>query len=583
MKTKLNYTLLLAFFALLTFSSCQDEVIEITEPNSGETFQADSNLAALISDASINDGSSDNIIDGANELSVNLPITVTANGIEITVNSEEDFDLIEEVFDEFEEDIDEIEIQFPITVTLRDHTEVVVNNRTELNNLRDDSPNEEDDDIECIDFQYPITFSTYSTNFQIINVVTINSDRELYRFMNGLEAGVLVSLNFPVTMIYKDGTTIDVNSNLELARVIAEARDACDEDDDNDWNDDDFTKERLDNLLVTCPWIVHDVRRDNNSLANDYREYVMVFREDGVVKVRARNGDMLTGEWSTRVTDRGAKITLDFDSLVDFTLEWFVYEIRYGKIKLFTEGGNRIILEKNCDTVVDHTLERIENILKECLWRVARLSVDGNDNEADYIGTPLKFFNDGVVKIRVNGEFVSGTWDVLEYNDVFVLQINLDGRPDLQLEWAITFLGPQMIKLESQNNQMVIKRHCPDADDDVDYINDVLNEGNWEVALYDDGLVHVVDPTENFFMYVVNFLESGRAKVTDPNNGITSGSWLAYRNDEGMLKLGLRFMDAPFNELSHRWKIAEISENRIELKDYSSIGSVERKLVFERL
>ena len=108
MKTKLNYTLLLAFFALLTFSSCQDEVIEITEPNSGETFQADSNLAALISDASINDGSSDNIIDGANELSVNLPITVTANGIEITVNSEEDFDLIEEVFDEFEEDIDEI-------------------------------------------------------------------------------------------------------------------------------------------------------------------------------------------------------------------------------------------------------------------------------------------------------------------------------------------------------------------------------------------------------------------------------------------------------------------------------------------
>jgi len=401
--------------------------------------------------------------------------------------------------------------------------------------------------------------------------------------MNGLEAGVLVSLNFPVTMIYKDGTTIDVNSNLELARVIAEARDACDEDDDNDWNDDDFTKERLDNLLVTCPWIVHDVRRDNNSLANDYREYVMVFREDGVVKVRARNGDMLTGEWSTRVTDRGAKITLDFDSLVDFTLEWFVYEIRYGKIKLFTEGGNRIILEKNCDTVVDHTLERIENILKECLWRVARLSVDGNDNEADYIGTPLKFFNDGVVKIRVNGEFVSGTWDVLEYNDVFVLQINLDGRPDLQLEWAITFLGPQMIKLESQNNQMVIKRHCPDADDDVDYINDVLNEGNWEVALYDDGLVHVVDPTENYFMYVVNFLESGRAKVTDPNNGITSGSWLAYRNDEGMLKLGLRFMDAPFNELSHRWKIAEISENRIELKDYSSTGSVERKLVFERL
>ena len=581
MKTKLNYTLLLAFFALLTFSSCQDEVIEITDPNSEETFQADSNLAALISDASINDGSSDNIIDGANELSVNLPITVTANGIQIIVNSEEDFDLIEEVFDEFEEDSDELEIQFPITVTLRDHTEVVVNNHTELNNLRDDNPNEDDDDIECIDFQYPITFSTYSTNFQIIDVITINSDRELYRFMHSLEAGVLVSLNFPVTMIYKDGTTIEVNSNLELARVISEARDACDEDDDNDWNDDDFTKERLDELLVTCPWIVHDVRRNSNNLTDDYREYLMIFNEDGVVKVRARNGDMLTGTWSTRVTDRGAKITLDFDSLVDFTLEWFVYEIRSGKIKLFTEGDNRIILEKTCDTVVDHTIDRIENILKECLWRVARLEVDGTDNnEDDYIGTPLKFFDNGVVEIRVNGELVSGTWDVLEYNNAFVLQINLDGRPELQLEWIITFLEPYVIKLESQENEMIIKRHCPDGDDDVNYINNVLNEGEWEVALYMD---ENVDETDDFYLYVVDFIESGRAKVTDPNNGITSGSWLAYRNDEGMLKLGLRFTEEPFNELSYRWKIAEISENRIELIDYSSTGSVESRLVFERL
>jgi len=582
MKTKLNYTLLLAFFALLTFSSCQDEVIEITDPSSEQAFQADSNLAALISDASINDGSSDNIIDQSSELSVNLPITVTANGMQFTINSEEDFNLIEEAFDEFEDDDDQLEIQFPITVTLRDYTEVVVNNQAELDNLRGESTNEEeDDDIECIDFQYPITFSTYNIHFQLIDVVTIHSDGELYRFMHNLEAGVLVSLNFPVTMVYKDGTTIEVNNNLELESVISDARNACDEDDDNDWNDDDFTKERLDNLLVSCPWIVHDVRRDHTNLANDYREYLMIFNEDGIVKVRARNGDMLTGTWSTRVTDHGAKITLDFDSLVDFTLEWFVYEIRSGKIKLYTDGGNRIILEKNCDTVVEHTIERIENILKECLWRVARLEVDGSDNEYDYIGTPLKFFDDGVVKIRVNGELVSGTWDVLEYNGVFVLQINLEGRPELQLEWVITFLEAHVIKLENQENEMVIKRHCPDGDEDVRYIDEILNEGEWEVALYMD---ENVNETDDFYLYVVDFLENGWVKVTDPNTGIIDGSWLAYRNEEGVLKLGLNFgIEPPFMELNNRWKIVDISNNRIELKDYSSNGEVEKKLVFERL
>ena len=105
--------------------------------------------------------------------------------------------------------------------------------------------------------------------------------------------------------------------------ILREARNACDEDDDNDWNDDDFTKERLDNLLTSCPWIVHDIRRNEDNLSDAYREYVMVFKPDGVVKVRARNGDMLTGTWSTRVTDRGAKITLNFETLVDVTLEWY--------------------------------------------------------------------------------------------------------------------------------------------------------------------------------------------------------------------------------------------------------------------
>ena len=82
-------------------------------------------------------------------------------------------------------------------------------------------------------------------------------------------------------------------------------------------------------------------------------------------------------------------------------------------------------------------------------------------------------------------------------------------------------------------------------------------------------------------MYSINFLESGRIKVTDPNNGITAGSWLAYRNDG--LFLGLLFENqAPFNELTYRWRIKSITPNRIELKDLSSTGTVERILVLEK-
>ncbi len=581
MKTKMRLLLLLPFFALLMFTSCQDEVIDITQPNEEEALVATSTLTSLISSTSKMDGSSDNIIDRASCLAVQLPITVVIKGLEITIDSKEDFKVIEKIFDEFDEDIDKLDIIFPITVILADHTEVVINNANELKehvkNCKDE--NEEDDDIECIDFQYPISFSVYNTQFEVIDVITIENDRQLHKFIKRVKKSeFLASINFPVTMVLSDETTIVVNNNEELQRTIEEAKEACDEDDDNDYNDDDFTKERLDELLKTCPWIVHEFKRNQDNLNDKYHEYALSFKEDGVVKMRARNGDMLTGKWSTRVGDRGALIKLEFDTLADFTLEWFVYEIEYGKIKLYQAGGNKIVLKKNCDVVVDVTKERIENYLQECLWRIARLSIDGADNEKKYIGTPFKFFENNVVKLRVKGEQVEGTYEVIVKNSGFVLKINLDGRPDLHLEWFITFLEQGLIKLENENNKMILKRHCPDGDDDVKYINTVLNAGEWEVASYLD---ENVNKTEEFLLYTIDFLESGYIKVTDPNNGLIDGSWLAYRN-EG-LYLGMHFgIEAPFDDLNHRWKIKEITANRIELKDYSSTGEIERILVLEK-
>jgi hypothetical protein len=40
--------------------------------------------------------------------------------------------------------------------------------------------------------------------------------------------------------------------------------------------------------------------------------------------------------------------------------------------------------------------------------------------------------------------------------------------------------------------------------------------------------------------------------------------------------------DSTFSMFNHRWKIASVTETRIELKDYSSTGTVERTLVLER-
>ena len=118
MKTKFKLLLLVPFFALLLFSSCQDEVVEITDPSEAEALVAESTLTTLISSASKMDGSKDNIIDQASCLSIELPVTVVVRGLEIIIDSEEDFKVIEKLYDEFEDDEDKLDIVFPITIVL---------------------------------------------------------------------------------------------------------------------------------------------------------------------------------------------------------------------------------------------------------------------------------------------------------------------------------------------------------------------------------------------------------------------------------------------------------------------------------
>ena len=102
MKTTFKTFLLIPFFALLLFTSCQDEVTEITAPEESEALTASSELTDLMFSTSIMDGSFDNIIDSASCTSVELPVTVIVNGLEIIIDSEEDFEVIEAVTDELD-------------------------------------------------------------------------------------------------------------------------------------------------------------------------------------------------------------------------------------------------------------------------------------------------------------------------------------------------------------------------------------------------------------------------------------------------------------------------------------------------
>ena len=232
MKPTFKFTLILTFFALFSFYSCQDEIIEETPIDQEELFVPESQLANLVMSASFNNSTIDDVLDDANCFSVNLPVTIVANGITITIDTHDDLEILEEIFDEFTDDDDVLEFFFPITIILNDHTEVHIENEEQLDSFIERCENIDDNAIECIDFVYPISFSLYNSQFQIIETVVIDNKRQLHHFLERLEEDsqggvVLASLNFPVELKYEDGNVIEVHSNQELQRALNEAREEC--------------------------------------------------------------------------------------------------------------------------------------------------------------------------------------------------------------------------------------------------------------------------------------------------------------------------------------------------------------------
>ena len=347
----------MTLIVLILFTSCRTEETELIEGPQDETLNANSNVATLMQRTATNDGSNDNIIDESNCFNIQLPVTVIANGTEITVNTEDDYDLIEDIFDADEEDTDTLEIIFPVTIILTDFTEVVINDMAELNSYSANcnGENESDDDIECIDFLYPITASVFNTNNELIDTVTILNDHDLYDFIEDLNEDIIVSIDFPITVILPDGSSLSINNLTELENTIETYEDDCDEDDDYDYNDDDCdncTPQFLTDILTGCSdWYVDKLERDNNDLEDNYIDYFFNFSSDGTLTVDTPTYTY-NGTWSASGTGNNITVVINIPDLPDCNANWILHEVEQypGETSVdLRVGDDRLRYEADCN------------------------------------------------------------------------------------------------------------------------------------------------------------------------------------------------------------------------------------------
>ena len=293
------------------------------------------------------------------------------------------------------------------------------------------------------------------------------------------------------------------------------------------------------------------------------------------------------GGWSTRVTDHGILLNLEFDVLVDFNLEWFVYEIGEGKIKLYAEGGNRIIMHSVCD-LFDTDPNTLREILKECSWVIKKVKNQGVEIDR-LLGYEFNFLPEGIVTLG-NGENTSeGTWEItMNEQGRLVMSITMGSEPGVNFEWPLSDLRNDRLKfkVEEIGYELVLQRVCDDNvnDGDVAEIRNFMMDGDWVVAEYVDG---EMDETENYMGYTFNFMANHLINTTLSDMGVSyPGLWRVLRNSDGKLKVYLNFGEVDIlDELTEDWEFVSISNDQIVLKDVSDDpGTMEKvsTLIFQR-
>ena len=196
----------LMFAFILVLSSCTNEAVNSDDLQFEEKLEANSRVANLMQRIAMNDGSHDNVLDGASCLDIQFPVTITVNGVDLTITSDADLDLVEDLIDAFPDDSDLVTFSFPIDVTLSDHSEVTVTDLDQLNDLISDCPGENDldDDIECVDYVFPLTISFFNETNDVIQSLTITEDGALFDLIDDLNDDVIIAIGFPITLILWD-------------------------------------------------------------------------------------------------------------------------------------------------------------------------------------------------------------------------------------------------------------------------------------------------------------------------------------------------------------------------------------------
>ncbi len=314
---------------LWLLSACQEEIAPEVEIGK-DGITVDAPIAESIVAVATKDGSIDNIIDESSCTTVKFPVIGILEDNEMTFNSLSDVLAL---------GVQGLEIDwvFPLQVILFDHTEIILLDEDMLEDIQDSCiEGGEDSDIECIDFVYPFTVSVFNERTEQVETKVLSSDKETYNIFS--KEDLVVTIEYPVSLIDLYEITSVVNDNDELLLLINGAASECDEEDIIEF-EYQFEKIIAD-LFISNTWKVTFYEEDGIDKTNVFSGYSIQFKEDFTLLVSGTQS--LNGEWEVELLETTESISIDFatdaEPLLLLNEDWAIVSYDQTQIIVESEG-----------------------------------------------------------------------------------------------------------------------------------------------------------------------------------------------------------------------------------------------------
>ncbi len=313
--------------------------------------------------------------------------------------------------------------------------ETTVANLMIQTSLKDGSIDNIIDNASCFSIKLPVTVIVNSTTITL----TTESDYEIIESVfdeNNTDTDIL-TINYPIIIIFSDYTEMIINSKSELESYI--------DDDCNNGTDDDIECVDFEYPIVISVYNTSTEELDNVNISNDKEMHDFMGKLDDSLVVNIKFPVQL-------LLSDGTELTIN-------TLKELENAIDNAKDDCDEDDDNDFDDDDNTNIAE----QEFRDLISSCSWKIDELEIDDDELE-NYKNAIITFNVDNTVTVEFNGNSFSGSWSVTT-NSGLRLNITIESLSELNKNWRFHKFeneddGKDKIDLRVGEDKLELKKNC---------------------------------------------------------------------------------------------------------------------------